>query len=525
MATSDSPKSIAASRTLQVIIRAILNSVVPAYYIPSLLKFISWDAPFVAHTGVDVDYKMTGYDWFNRTLIWSVTSGPAGMTIDADGTLHWTPTVEGTQAVTLTCSLGGQESVTKTFNVAVDNARCIFIATDGNDSTGTGAVGAPLATFEAASSLVSSATTSRVIYHRGGVYTKNPMNFYGTVASMRTLAEKSWPAGESLLIRNYPSEAVEYFLQSGGGWRFYGSGNVVYGMDVRGAGALGTNANGTEQGGVVISGKSVAKRMRVYDYDCTTNGNCTGFRHTANTILDQCQAWDNFDRLTPNFHNNSNFLAYATGAVSGSPYVIDCLSDGLTGGGVCGFKLKHAGENPPHYHKCVDTGTPEAFTAITKRMTIRHCVSMGGIDHGRTDATTGGLNNTNEGFLVQHCIIFAQNNLFSFAPWQEAVIFENPPAYLDNELISFSSAAANVFEYGQYTSSSGYANWNMLFSRNKIYTPSPANACRVKGIMSGLATLTDKGVDNEILTGPKNYTFSAAGRNFQVSSGVCTEVI
>lgn len=61
---------------------------VDAYYLPETLRFIAWDFPNVVYPGIDIDYKLTGYDWFNTDLQWTVDSGPAGMTIDPDGTLH-----------------------------------------------------------------------------------------------------------------------------------------------------------------------------------------------------------------------------------------------------------------------------------------------------------------------------------------------------------------------------------------------------------------------------------------------------
>jgi len=513
---------------------AALGVDIPDFYLPAVKQTLFWDAPTLAHTGIDIDYKMTAYDWDDRELIWSVASGPSGMTIDADGTLHWTPSVEGSELVTVECSFGGQQTLSKTFTCAVDNSRCVFVATDGSDTTGNGSVTAPFASFEEASKVVASATTARMIYHRAGIYAKNPMSFFtGSISSMNTLARKTWAENEPFFIRNYPGEYVQYHLLSGGGWRFYEGGTILYGMDVRGAGASASNLNGTEQGGVVISGKSVAKRMKVYEYDCAKSGNCTGYRHTAETLLDQCEAWDNYDRLDPGFHNNGNFLAYATGSESIGTYVIDCLSDGIGARfSATGFKLKHAGLNPPVYHKCVDTGTEESFTAICDKMTVRKCVFFTDISlalgHGRTDEITGGVNTTDNGFLVEDNVVFARDTATTFGIGStfDAVLSANPPLFIGNDFINYNNSAdGNTFSRGAYTSSSGSDVWDIGFSNNRVFTPSPSNSVRVKGVSSGLATLTDMGTNNEILTAAPNYTFSGAGRNFQILNGVISEIV
>jgi hypothetical protein len=504
---------------------------IPSFYLPATKQTLFWDAPTLAHTGIDIDYKMTAYDWDDRDLTWSVASGPSGMTIDADGTLHWTPSVEGSEAVTVECSLGGQQTLSKTFTCAVDNSRCVFLATDGDDTTGDGTITSPYATIEKVAAIVKGSSLGRTVYHRAGEYTKTDWTWTGTGANADLLAwQEGWTEGGPLVVRNYPGEEVKYILAGvSSGWRIFNSYIVLCGMDVDG-GASTTNQG--EAGGVVLWGKSVAKRIRCYNYSHNTNNNCTGFQLRTDTLIDQCQGWDNYDRDRPNFHNNSNFLFYGTGNGSVPAYAIDCLSDGIASRkSGCGFKLKHAGDLQPIFHKCADTGTLRPFNGQGRKMVLRNSFFYSAIgsvlNHLDTDASTGGVNNTDEGYLVENNVIFGASNdsLLTLAWWNQATTDANPPFYAGNDFINLeNTSAGNFLMYGEFSANAVPDNWDIKFKGNRIFTGSPSNAVIVQASTSALTTVTSKGSGTTLLGAAPDYTFSAAGRDFQIVGGVCSEV-
>lgn len=90
---------------------------VPACYLPPQLQFISWDFSSIAHTSLDIDYKLTGYGWFDRALVWSLSQAPSGMTIDADGTHHWVPDNEGSSSVAVELAISGGPILSKSFSL------------------------------------------------------------------------------------------------------------------------------------------------------------------------------------------------------------------------------------------------------------------------------------------------------------------------------------------------------------------------------------------------------------------------
>lgn len=484
--------------------------------IPSSLTFISWDFPNVVANGIDIDYKMTGYDWFNRALAWSVESGPSGMTIDTDGTLHWTPSSEGTQEVTVGLSFGGVDKITKTFTITVSNSRCVFIAPDGNDTTGDGSVGNPYLTFDKAAGDVSGQSTAHTIYHRGGTYTRSSWAWY-SVPALATLADKTWAQTEQLTVRNYPGETVNYSV-SGNGFRFNAGGNVLLNINISGA--------TTAETAGIISVDSVAKKCTVSNSNWRQSGNCTGFKTGGGAILDSCTAYDNYDRADPTFHNSSNYLNYGTSGASDTFY-IDCISDSLGDRFTSvGFKVKHAGNRPIHYHRCVSMGGVRPFACVQNRGSIRHCMAWsdsgsGAVVLGITDPSTGGNTDTDEAMLVQANIIASTTEkTISISDWALQASAVEPIRILNNFIEAGGTQGGSVLVHGNNATVSG----NIVFSENAVYSADPSDCFRLSQSNQSLSTLFTYGSNNSQITTLSTYTKSVNGRSFQIANGVGSEI-
>jgi len=82
-----------------------------------------------ATVGKPYQFRLTALDADNDTLIFALFSGPAGMTIDVDGTVRWKPTSAGTFQFTTRVS-DGKGNDTKTFSITVNAAPKPPVRTD-----------------------------------------------------------------------------------------------------------------------------------------------------------------------------------------------------------------------------------------------------------------------------------------------------------------------------------------------------------------------------------------------------------
>ena len=500
------------------------GGVIPAYYKPTQEQFISWDFPNVVHTGIDVDYKMTGYDFENRTLAWSVDSGPAGMTIDSDGTIHWMPVTDSTtEAVTIGLTFDGGSKITKIFTITVENSRCIFVSTTGNDSTGTGSLAAPYLTFTKAAEDIVAVSTGVTVFQRGGTYTI--ANFNWTTGDLSTLSAQSWSVTDPICIRNYPTEAPIVSITAGSGFVFYGDYVTMLWIDISGSTTL-------DRGGLVMRGTNVAKQVIARDADFDTGGNVTGFQLGGGVLLDSCTGYNNRDTTAPStLHNQSNYLFYGSiGSVS-EAFLIDCISDAIGFDGHVGFKVKHAGENVIYYHNCIDSGSPFPISVIQNKASIRHgmfytnTANGVGVHMGYTDPTTGGENNTNEGMLIQGNVIVAGANARAAIEnlvW--ALNTVEPLIIRDNNVESYVSGGGAIFTKGRYSGDTTPATWKLEYDENTMYSASPTNSVIITNSTTEDISILNGYGDGNTEIAAATYTKTVNGRTFQIVSGVMSEI-
>ncbi|MDC7221801.1 MAG: hypothetical protein PQJ59_17850 [Spirochaetales bacterium] len=498
---------------------------VPDYYLPPDMQFISWDFPNICHTGIDIDYKLTGYDYYDRELSWSIVEGPEGMSIDSDGTLHWTPESEQITTVTVNLLFDGTDQVSKQFNISVDDSKCIFISPDGNDETGDGSRDMPYALFEeAAAEAIYNMEGGCTVYLRGGEYT-GYMSWFDSdnYPYMRQLNLLDLEENDPVTIRNYPDEEPIYNL-TGTGFRLYNDFWIFYGLEISGG-------TGSEAGGLCLGGKSAAKKMYVHDYDQSYTNNPTGVRISGDAVLDQVIAGDNYDRDYPTHHNSSNFLFYGTGeSLTGNAYFIDCLSLGYSS---VGFKIKHAGdETRLHIHKCADVGTLMSWGGAQNQTTIRNSYFIASessektaVSLSVTDPTTDGEVNLDEGMLIENNLIIqpsSEGKATAQASWTFDTTPETPAYWRGNTIESYATGAGNIFCAGEWTSNTVSDSWTVVFEENTVYTTKADTALIISGETGSLDDLFAYGNDNETFSAPGSYEFEVAGVAISVDGGAAS---
>ena len=327
------------------------------------------------------------------------------------------------------------------------------------------------------------------------------------------------------LVRNYPGEQPLITIADGNGWVSWRSYRIVYGLEFSGG-----NAN--EGGGLVLGGRSVAKRVLVHDFDNERLYNPTGVKVTGDGLLDQVVAWDNYDRGNLTHHNSSNFLFYGTSTTeTGHAYFIDSLSLSYS---ASGFKIKHAGdETRLHIHKSAALGGLRPWAGVQNQATVRHSWFFTGTDNDNstfnisvTDPTTGGETHTDEGMLIEHNHIInatADGKAISQGSWALGTEPDTPALWKDNVIETTGTGNGNVYIAGRYVSNTLPATWTIKFDSNSVFTTSDSNAMIMSGVAYPLATLFAYGVENNTLSTAGDYEFSVAGRSFRIQNGVLTE--
>lgn len=497
---------------------------VDSYYLPHELSFISWDFPAVAHTDIDIDYKMTGYDWFDRPMQWMVSEGPLGMYFDPDGTLHWTPQTEGDYSVGIRLTLDGQETIDKNFTICVDDDRCVFISPTGSNSSGDGTIDNPYQFFgEEVAEKVFNLENKCVVYHRGGTYSNLSFEWFNSQGFpfLRKINTMTLTKETPIIVRNYPGEKPVLELNTRG-YSFYTGHWIVYGLEFSGG-------TGPEGACLILYGESVAKRVKAHGYNQAIANNPTGLQLAGNVILDQVEAWDNYDRNDITHHNSSNFLFYGEKAEdkgSGHAFFIDCLSYAYS---ACGFKVKHAGdETILHIHKSVDIGSLRPIAMAQNHASVRHSVFISKapypvINIAVTDPTTNNERHTDGGMLFQENIIIS-DNVQGFAirqsAWAMSADTEHPLVIKNNIIESYGAMTGDIFTAGQWTSSTLPDTWNLVFENNAIYTKKTDDMMVVEGVAKSSSDLFSYGDENKLLDKKGTYNFTVAGKNFKIDDGV-----
>jgi hypothetical protein len=257
MATSSSPKSIAASRTLQLAIRSILfppqspgASNYPLEILQPKAGLTTTNRFYKAYPGLEYNVRMgvIGGLWpFNHQL----TTAPSGMTINAfTGEIAWaSPPASGTPySVTATVTDAENTVQTVSWTVLVTTAGFIFVdAVNGTASTagGAGTVGNPWKTLkdvyggDTDAAFRANHRVGEFVYWRSGTY------------NMDAHIISNGSDGLEILIRNrtkpmvwlgYPNDTKPVFNMAAAHLYFEGSdgGNIYLdGLDVRAPNARG----------------------------------------------------------------------------------------------------------------------------------------------------------------------------------------------------------------------------------------------------------------------------------------------
>lgn len=403
------------------------------YVVDSALTWIAWDAPMIVYPGVDVDYKMTGYDWFNRALAWSIDSGPGWLSIGStSGILTGTPPTDSVnESVTVRMTPAGGTAATKTFTLQVASSKCKFVATTGNDSNA-GTLASPYLTIEKALDVAAASPSGGwTVLIRGGSYTEG---WAGNVARWG----QDFTAANPMTLRSYPGETVT-ITNSAKGFGTFQEYFVYYGLDIVGG-------SEPENGCLVVNAKNVAKLVNVSGYRLANeNENPTGFMGGYDCILDSCTSEDNHGTTGGYNQNNSNYLHYCDRANTGlQAFYIDCIGAGEN---VINFKLKHSGLDRVHYHRCVAYGASNGFDIASNWATARFClaVSDNTFEVGNGSAIAFGNSSgteDDEGLLYDGCLLIALSgsNCLDLSFWGSQTA-SNCPIARANTLVTVATAS------------------------------------------------------------------------------------
>jgi hypothetical protein len=175
-------------------------------FLPAAQQFqIFWRLPVRAHVSVDIDFKPNWYEVNNETITWSLSNKPAWMSINSStGKITGSPLAEATHAaIVLTATRASGDSVSKTFTCTVSNSAYIFVnPSTGNDTTGTGLIGAPYQTIAKALTQTSG-SVGKTIMLRGGTYAEG-----GASGPWELWLGKSRIESDYHELRGYPGEAA-----------------------------------------------------------------------------------------------------------------------------------------------------------------------------------------------------------------------------------------------------------------------------------------------------------------------------
>lgn len=494
----------------------IVDIPIPSYYLPSALVSSFWDAPTLAHTSIDLDYKFTGYDWLNREITWSLVTAPSGATMGVEsGVLSWVPVTQGSFNFTIRMTVDSQ-NYDRSFACVVDNSKCSFVSLSGSDAN-TGTLASPFLTLEAAANSLTANNAPKMIYIRGGDYAINDTSWYSKPVNSgyRNLAERAYQKENMLIIRNYPSETPKFSFTGSSSGFIFNQGANVQGFELSG-GNISEHA-------VIRSGKfCVHKKLVAKNYSSVQSGNCTGIKLSGGSLVDSCLSFDNFDRTNLTHHNSSNWLFYGTQG-EGETFIIDSISAGFS---VQGFKIKHAGSvSNLHIHRCVSYGTLNPYAGAQNGCSIRHSLfyknsTSGASANGAytfgfavTDPETSGANNLSVGMLCDNNLIISDNTESQGLLQATYVGVDDTatPCYYSNNTVQVTMALAGAaFTTRLYNAMPPV--WRVVFDNNKFITPTAANAVILSNAgSSSIEILNTYGSDNIHTTTRQDFTFSACG--------------
>ena len=351
----------------------------PSRFLPDKgLTWINWDYPRYAYPNLSVDYKMTGYDWYNREIRWSLVNTPTTVnpvTInEITGVIDWVPDFTemfNDFEFTVRMTLDGTETVDKTFTTTVDLTRFIFcdwnLGVDENTDPLRGSEFAPYKSVRYAQSERAVDGEGMVFMVRGGTSNESyPYAAVGAVDSPTggfTLNTADTP----IMTRNYPNEEVVNDCQElGGSYVANCVYSIIYGLKAQNIAGTGVS--------MAIHQDAVGKLCEVdgiYEW-AGINPSC--FRFEGGSVLDSCigancMSATDAERTAPSGVNAQDFIGFIAASSIGDAYLIDCISNGLDElpvGSVttptCSFRTKSPaswdvttdqGEYKTIFHRCV----------------------------------------------------------------------------------------------------------------------------------------------------------------------------
>ena len=327
---------------------------------------VFWPKPVRAYPGIPFLFTLVAYDPDGGALCYGLDGAPAGMSIDARGTITWSPTDADAQKspsafkVQITNTRGGR--VTVPVSLAVAKSGFLFVAPGGDDASD-GSLAKPFATIRHGLDVVGQQKGATLLV-RGGTY---DVTWNWEVDGVKApLGGIDFTADDPAEVRGYPGEDVVINCVNGHGLWAYATSYVLF------ADLAVKNVTVGERGGAISNGNHIVfQRVTVSDSNWADSNNCTGFKlDGTDVVAHRCDAHDNYDR---NGHvwNNSNYLVYTDGGMQ-DVYILESTSEHSAGPGTgVGFKVKHAGPGKLTVFGSRDDGSSYGFGGQDDGTTVR----------------------------------------------------------------------------------------------------------------------------------------------------------
>ncbi|MHC4740009.1 MAG: putative Ig domain-containing protein, partial [Planctomycetota bacterium] len=447
-----------------VLLLGVVTSVFAIDYSPYISDefVLHWPDPTRAYPDIPLDFRFVAYEIHNSPLTWELIGEPAGMTIDQDGNVDWTPTTGdiGSYNITVKVTRDAGGFIQRAFTLYVNTTDFMFVATGGSDSTGDGSLGSPYGTIEHAMRQITNGN-GKTIYVRGGTYHEAYSWEAGGIIS--PLRAKDFSAADPVEIRSYPGEnAILDSDLSGHGLWYYDTSYVIFSnLEAREASNRG--------GGLFASGSQHVMIRDSVVRECHWNysNNCTGYMAQGcdDIIFDRCEGYNNNDPGQSHW-NSSNFLIYTEGGSSSNVnYIQNCLSEDT----ISGFKIKHAGPRRLIVHNCVSIDDNIPYGGASDYSSFRYSVAYngGGISLGITDPNPY----MNGGMLVEHMTIVTGGGVGLST--QDGYLEEG--SVIQNNIF-YNSSSARVMQFWQWTED--MSPFNVTSDKNVFYSTSEVGLVR-----------------------------------------------
>lgn len=268
-----------------------------------------------------------------RPLMFSVTAGPPGMTVGANygdsgySTVTWTPNAAISSGSPTTCTVrvtdqdGSTLDVTWTVATSSSTAQFVFVSPSGNDSTGTGAIGAPFLALAKTIGATSTTTTypGRMVYMRNGSYAWTSHSDLTGADGGSALLDR---ARQPVVYLSYPDEAVAISMTGG---------------QIHDAAATDLYFGGTPSSPLTLNGSS-ATSLEAHTFRMHTANRCTWWY--LDFVAPTSRVAGNYTNSTSIMGTNSAIKDYwALSHCSESGRISDGNNDMLL---VCAFSVQHA---------------------------------------------------------------------------------------------------------------------------------------------------------------------------------------